>query len=139
MKDLVEALIGRHNIKGASSRYRYTDLKEKKDLKYEDLLKEGNVIEFKEDSNIYHGIVVSSSVARDLYYIHSSVILTPHENENTSYWKATDFKDHFPMSISGSKVVKVYRLDRDISDLRTKKDFYDLFIEYGLIFMKREY
>ena len=142
MKNLIEALIGKHNISNSSSLPDYKNLKKIVNFTYNDLFDVGNIIEFEENGHMYHGIVIPSSVAANMFNIYSSVILTPQDNKHISYWKAEYFQSNWPKSgfaSSAAKIVKVYRFNKDISKLYTAEDFYNLFMEYGLKFIKRRY
>ena len=112
-------------------------LEEIRNPKYEDLLDDNIIVEFENTRRheIYHGITLNNKVSRN-FNSREDVILTPNTENYTTYWSKDEFQYDFPncQADPTHKIIKMYRLDKDTSKLKTNKELYDLFKEFNLKF-----
>lgn len=112
-------------------------LEEIKNPKYEDLLDDNIIVEFKNTNlnKIYHGIILNDEIRKNFTF-RKDVILTPNTENYISYWSKDIFYDKFPICESdpSHKIIKIYKLNKDTSKLKTSKELYDLFKEFNLKF-----
>lgn len=102
-------------------------------MRYDNILKEGNIVMVRESGNLMKHIVMHSDKYNTIFTQHKILedVYVLCEWDNSGYWICVNFKDFFPEHINGyTRIVKIIDAGIDLENVNTKDKLIEIFNKY---------